>query len=383
MNFTEVNLDLQSTMRRIYASLLYRSSSMKLANRRYMEAARTETPIIEVIKATNTTLNKRNKVELVQNNSKLAQPLVPELATYESVKVDLTELKMDYSFMISPVVMGSGIVGAIDDQLDLKDSAIATQIDTFNYGKIAAKVTGPADGSLAFSQGQIDVWAPATGEEVIEELNHLKSVLFNRNVYDGYVLGLKSSAYAYLVSALTSVLKYETRVGVEGVDMGQVASAYGVEIFQINDNVLTNGEVGYFGNEVAFVADIFFSAFNTFNEYPGLPGYFVCEGNIFAGAEVIRSEAIIKLVDAVPAVSAGSFDAGTVGSAYSQTTAFSGTNVDHFVAEGLPEGLSLNADTGAVTGTPTTAGSYNVVIYGVDENGNYSNPYSGTIVVAE
>ena len=88
MNFTEVNLDLQSTMKRIYASLLYRSSSMKLANRRYMEAARTETPIIEVIKATNTTLNKRNKVELVQNNSKLAQPLVPELATYESVKVD-------------------------------------------------------------------------------------------------------------------------------------------------------------------------------------------------------------------------------------------------------------------------------------------------------
>lgn len=383
MNFTEVNLDLQSTMKRIYASLLYRSSSMKLANRRYMEAARTETPIIEVIKATNTTLNKRNKVELVQNNSKLAQPLVPELATYESVKVDLTELKMDYSFMISPVVMGSGIVGAIDDQLDLKDSAIATQIDTFNYGKIAAKVTGSADGSLAFSQGQIDVWAPATGEEVIEELNHLKSVLFNRNVYDGYVLGLKSSAYAYLVSALTSVLKYETRVGVEGVDMGQVASAYGVEIFQINDNVLTNGEVGYFGNEVAFVADIFFSAFNTFNEYPGLPGYFVCEGNIFAGAEVIRSEAIIKLVDAVPAVSAGSFDAGTVGSEYSQATAFSGTDVDHFVAKGLPEGLSLNADTGAVTGTPTTAGSYDVVIYGVDENGNYSNPYSGTIVVAE
>jgi len=383
MNFTEVNLDLQSTMKRIYASLLYRSSSMKLANRRYMEAARTETPIIEVIKATNTTLNKRNKVELVQSNSKLAQPLVPELATYESVKVDLTELKMDYSFMISPVVMGSGIVGAIDDQLDLKDSAIATQIDTFNYGKIAAKVTGSADGSLAFSQGQIDVWAPATGEEVIEELNHLKSVLFNRNVYDGYVLGLKSSAYAYLVSALTSVLKYETRVGVEGVDMGQVASAYGVEIFQINDNVLTNGEVGYFGNEVAFVADIFFSAFNTFNEYPGLPGYFVCEGNIFAGAEVIRSEAIIKLVDAVPAVSAGSFDAGTAGSAYSQATAFSGTDVDHFVAKGLPEGLSLNADTGAVTGTPTTAGSYDVVIYGVDENGNYSNPYSGTIVVAE
>ena len=65
----------------------------------------------------------------------------------------------------------------------------------------------------------------------------------------------------YLVAGLTSVLKYETRVGVEGVDMGTIARAYGVDIFQINDNVLTNGEVGYFGNEVGFVSDIFFSAF--------------------------------------------------------------------------------------------------------------------------
>ena len=38
MNFSQINLDLQSTMKKIYASLLYRASSMKLANRRYMEA---------------------------------------------------------------------------------------------------------------------------------------------------------------------------------------------------------------------------------------------------------------------------------------------------------------------------------------------------------
>jgi hypothetical protein len=353
---------------------------MNLANRRYMTPANTETPIIEVIKAKATPVNTRQNVELANNG--VATPLTPTLATYDSVKVDLTELRMDYSFMVSPVVMGSGIVGAIDDQLDLKDSALATRIDTFNYNKLAKAINGPADGTLAYTQGQVNVWAPSTGEEVIEELNTLKSLLFNRNIYDGYILGLKSTAYAYLVSALTAVIKYETRVGVEAIDMGRLANAYGVDIFQINDNVLTNGEIGYFANEVGFVADIFFSAFNQFQNYPGLPGYFVAEGNVFAGSEVIRSEAIIKLVDSVPTVTAGTFDAGTAGSTYTQTTPFSGTGSTTFVANGLPAGLALGETTGAITGTPTTAGSYEVAIYGVDTNGNYSNAYTGTIVIA-
>ena len=57
MNFTEVNLDLQSTMRRIYASLLYRSSSMKLANRRYMEGGSVLRPLLKQSKLRNKWLN--------------------------------------------------------------------------------------------------------------------------------------------------------------------------------------------------------------------------------------------------------------------------------------------------------------------------------------
>ena len=381
MNFSQINLDLQSTMKKIYASLLYRASSMKLANRRYMEAARTETAVIEVVKAKATPVNTRLNVELA-NSSNVATPITPVLATYDSVKVDLTELRMDYSFMVSPIAMESGLIGAIDDQLDLKDAEIANKIDTYNYNKLGTGINGSADGSLAYTQGQCIVWSPSTGEDIIEGLNVLKAILFNRNVYDGFILGLNSINYAYLVAGLTSVLKYETRVGVEGVDMGTIARAYGVDIFQINDNVLTNGEVGYFGNEVGFVSDIFFSAFNQFASYPGLPGYYVCEGNVFAGSAIIRPEAIIKLVSSLPVVTAGTFDAGTAGSAYSQTTAFSGTGSATFKAEGLPEGLSLNESTGAVTGTPTTAGSYDVVVYGIDTDGNYSNAYTGTIVIS-
>ena len=142
-------------------------------------------------------------------------------------------------------------------------------------------------------------------------------------------------------------------------------------------------DAGHGGNEIGAVGDIFFSSMAQYlGNYPGLPGYYVLEGNVLFGAEVVRPEAIIKLVSDLPVVTAGTFDGGTHSSSYSQTTAFSGTNVVSFEAVGLPAGLSINESTGAVTGTPTKAGSYDVTIYGLDAQGNYSNPYTGTIVIA-
>ena len=57
--------------------------------------------------------------------------------------------------------------------------------------------------------------------------------LFNSNivlfdVYGEYRLGLGATQYAAYVTDLTSVLKYETLAGVEGVDRGVIANAYGV-----------------------------------------------------------------------------------------------------------------------------------------------------------
>lgn len=385
MNFTGVNLDLQGLMKRVYANLLYQSQFYKMLSRSDMEVTRTGTPIIEVIKQLDTTLNVRDNVEIANEGLKT------ELAKYQSVKVDLTELAMDYSFRISPIVMGSGIERAIEGQIELKNAQVAKNIDIYGFNKLNSDITGPADGSMAYTDGQITKWAPSNGTETIELINDLKSKLFDRDIYDGYLLGLRSDAYSYFISSLTSILKYETRAGVEGVDMGQVADAYGVYVFQINSNVVAKDKnkqdtnvVGYFANEVGVVGDTFWSSFAQYDgNYPGFPGYFVLEGNIMFGAKTVRPEAVIKLVESIPTVTAGSFDAGKVGEVYAQTTAFSGTEVVKYEAGGLPAGLSLNATSGAVTGTPTEAGTFNVSIYGVDKYGNYSNAFNGTIEIAE
>lgn len=293
MNFTNINLDLQAVAKRTYENIYYQSTFMNFLDDSWMQVARaTGTPIIEVVKQIAPTINKRSNVEITT-------ALTPVLTTYNSVKVDLTELPLDYSFSISPLMIGTNIEGTLEGQMRLKDSAIANQIDTYGYGKLNTAITGKTDGSEAYTEGQVVVWAPSTQQDYINYLNQYKMILFNRNVTTGYMLGLEAVNYGNLVAALTSILKYETRAGVEGVDRGVVANAYGVDIFPINTAVIGSGVLGYFANKIACVGDMFFSSMAQYNgNYPGLPGYFVLEGNIMFGAEVVRPEAILKLAAA-------------------------------------------------------------------------------------
>lgn len=290
MNFTSINLDLQAVAKRTYENIYYESTFMNFLDESWMQVARsTGTPIIEVVKQIAPTITKRSNVEITT-------ALTPSLTTYNSIKVDLTELPLDYSFSISPLMIGSNIEGTLEGQMRLKDSAIATEIDKYGYGKLNTAIVGKTDGSEAYTDGQVVVWAPAEQQDYIDLLNSYKMTLFNRNITNGYMLGLEAVQYGNLVSALTSILKYETRAGVEGVDKGVVANAYGVDIFPINTSVIGTGVLGYFANKIACVGDMFFDAMAQYNgNYPGLPGYFVLEGNILFGAEVVRPEAILKL----------------------------------------------------------------------------------------
>ena len=280
--YAEVNLDLQAFVKKVYDSILYQSTFYKFLNTNYIgELRQTGSPVIEIAKTNALSVNVRSTKEIQSG-------LTPALTTYSHTMVDLTELPMDYSIRVPLVVSGSDIANAIQDAADLEDSAIAKQIDTYGYGKLAAA-----------SMDEFE-WNPTTTDDYIKLLNNLRAKLFNKDITGEYRLGLGASEYANYVSALTSVLKYETMAGREGVDMGIIARAYGIDAFEINDNVL-DGTIGYFFNPIAVVGDTFFSAFVQHNSPQGYPGYYVLEGNQMFGAEVVRPEAIVRLVEEVSA----------------------------------------------------------------------------------
>ena len=280
--YNEINLDLQAFAKRVYDSILYQSTFYNFLNMNYIGTLRqTGAPVIKIAKTNTLSVNVRETKE-IQNR------LNPALTTYSHTMVDLTELNMDYSIRVPLMVTGSDITNAIQDAADLEDSAIAKQIDTYGYGKLAAASIDEVE------------WAPVTNDDYISLLNSLRAKLFNKDITGEYRIGLGATEYAKYVSALTSVLKFETLQGREGVDMGTIARAYGIDAFEINDNVM-NGEVGYFFSPFAVVGDTFMSAFAQHNSPQGYPGYVVIENTTSFGAEVVRPEAIIRLVEEISA----------------------------------------------------------------------------------
>lgn len=280
--YSEIGMDLQSFAKRVYDSILYQSTFYNFLNPAYIgELRQTGAPVIEVGKTDTLTVNVRQTKE-IQN------ALTPSLVGYNHTMVDLTELNMDYSVRVPLMIAGSDIANAIQDAADLEDSAIAKQIDTYGYGKLA-------DATMTES-----AWKPSTKDDYITLLNGLRATLFNKDVTGDYRLGLSAVEYANLVSALTSVIKFENMEVNNGVTLGEVARVYGISIFEINDNVL-DGTIGYFFNPIAVVGDTFFSAFVQHTSPQGYPGYYVLEGTQSFGAEVVRPEAIIRLVEEVSA----------------------------------------------------------------------------------
>lgn len=282
--YEEINLDLQAFAKRVYENYLYQSTFYNFLNMNYIGTLRqTGAPVIEISKQDAVSANIRETKEIQSR-------LEPALTTYSHTMVDLTELNLDYSIRVPLMVVGSDITNAIQEAADNQDAANAEAIDEYGYAKLAA--------NTAIVEYE---WDPATKEEYIDKLNELKAILFNKKVIGEYRLGLGAIEYGKLVSALTTILKFETPEGVRGVTMGEVASVYGIGyVFEINDNVL-DGVKGYFFNPRAVVGDTFMSAFVQHTSPQGYPGYYVLEGTQSFGAEVVKPEGIIRLVEEVSA----------------------------------------------------------------------------------
>jgi Putative Ig domain len=104
------------------------------------------------------------------------------------------------------------------------------------------------------------------------------------------------------------------------------------------------------------------------------------------GNSATGSRAYSITINAAISVNPASLPAGTVGTAYSQTVAATGGTGSYTfsVSSGaLPAGLTLNAGSGAITGTPTGAGSSSFTITATDGNSaTGSRAYSVTINAA-
>ncbi|WP_369834708.1 autotransporter domain-containing protein [Cronobacter dublinensis] len=122
--------------------------------------------------------------------------------------------------------------------------------------------------------------------------------------------------------------------------------------------------------------------------YTPLTGYtgsdsFVYHASNSAGdsADATVSLTILAPTTVTIAPASGALPSATTGSAWSQTLSATGGSAPYtWTAHGLPAGISLNPATGALSGTPTTAGSFTFSVT-AKEAGNVSATASYTLVV--
>jgi hypothetical protein len=129
-------------------------------------------------------------------------------------------------------------------------------------------------------------------------------------------------------------------------------------------------------------------------------GFFINQSKEFCMKNLVKQLAIIALVAVIgfsfascdnggggggdtgtaPTITTTSLPNGEVGTAYNQTLAVTGDKHITWSVEGtLPDGLTLNASTGAISGTPTVANTFNFTVKATNAKGDGTQSLSITI----
>jgi hypothetical protein len=107
------------------------------------------------------------------------------------------------------------------------------------------------------------------------------------------------------------------------------------------------------------------------------------DGATVTAAEPDSAGALYVFADAPLSISTTSLSSATAGTAYATAVAGSGGTAPYaWSATGLPAGLSINALTGAITGTPTAAGGFSPTITLTDAYGESASQQFGLTVFA-
>jgi uncharacterized repeat protein (TIGR02543 family) len=101
----------------------------------------------------------------------------------------------------------------------------------------------------------------------------------------------------------------------------------------------------------------------------------------FTGTEITEDTAIYAKWAEKPVIKTSTFPDGAVGTAYNQTLAATGdTPITWEIDNGaLPAGLSLNETSGAITGTPAAAGTFNFAVEATNAGGSVTKSLSITV----